>query len=186
MSGRDATEAHRASSPLELLFDLTFVVAVALLVGEFAAAIADGDGLASIPAFLSVFFAIWWAWMNFTWFSSAYDTDDVFFRLLTVVQMGGVLVLAAGVPRAFDEGDFLVVTIGYVIMRLGLVAQWVRAAIEHPERRAHRDSGSRSACSSCNSAGWPGSGCPRSGRRRPSWCSSCSSSPCRSGRRARA
>ena len=135
MSGRDQTEANRASSPLELLFDLTFVVAVALLVGEFAVAIAAGDGPASIPAFLSVFFGIWWAWMNFTWFSSAYDTDDVIFRLLTIVQMGGVLVLAAGVPRAFDEADFAVATIGYVIMRLGLVGQWTRAAIEHPERR---------------------------------------------------
>jgi low temperature requirement protein LtrA len=29
MSGRDPGEAHRASTPLELLFDLTFVVAVA-------------------------------------------------------------------------------------------------------------------------------------------------------------
>jgi low temperature requirement protein LtrA len=29
MSGRDPDEAHRVSSPLELLFDLTFVVAVA-------------------------------------------------------------------------------------------------------------------------------------------------------------
>ena len=31
-----------------------------------------------------VFFAIWWAWMNFTWFASAYDTDDVPYRLVSV------------------------------------------------------------------------------------------------------
>ena len=36
--------------------------------------------------------------MNFTWFASSYDTDDVPYRLLTIVQMAGVLVLAAGVP----------------------------------------------------------------------------------------
>ena len=36
--------------------------------------------------------------MNFTWFASAYDTDDVPYRLLTFVQIAGVLVLAAGVP----------------------------------------------------------------------------------------
>ena len=40
--------------------------------------------------------------MNFTWFASAYDTDDVFYRLMVFVQMAGVLILAAGVPRAFD------------------------------------------------------------------------------------
>jgi low temperature requirement protein LtrA len=46
-----------------------------------------------------------------------------------------VLVLAAGVPAGFDESDFLVITIGYLIMRLGLIAQWIRAAIEHPDGR---------------------------------------------------
>jgi low temperature requirement protein LtrA len=50
--------------------------------------------------------------------------------------MGGVLVLAAGVPTAFDGGDFTAITIGYLIMRIGLVSQWVRAAVEHPEGRA--------------------------------------------------
>jgi low temperature requirement protein LtrA len=83
-----------------------------------------------------VFFAIWWAWMNFTWFASGFDTDDVLYRIFTLVQMAGVLVLAAGVPGAFRHGDFLAITLGYLIMRIGLVAHWVRAAIEHPESRA--------------------------------------------------
>src|SRR5262249_1959875 len=77
-----------------------------------------------------VFFAIWWAWMNFTWFASAFDTDDVPFRLMTAVQMGGVLVLAAGVPGALDHGDYGAVTLGYLIMRASLFGQWVRVAIE--------------------------------------------------------
>ena len=51
-----------------------------------------------------VFFAIWWAWMNFTWFASAYDNDDVPYRLLTFVQIAGVLILAAGVAAAFGTG----------------------------------------------------------------------------------
>ena len=44
------------------------------------------------------FVAIWWAWMNFTWFASAYDPDDVGYRLLAFVIMTGSLMLAAGVP----------------------------------------------------------------------------------------
>ena len=59
-----------------------------------------------------VFFAIWWAWMNFTWFASAYDTDDDVYRITTLVQIAGALILAAGVPRAFADGDFAVVTSG--------------------------------------------------------------------------
>ena len=136
MSARDSDEAHRASSPLEALFDLTFVVAVAQVAEQLGGAIKDGQALEAIIPFVMVFFAIWWAWMNFTWFASAYDSDDVPYRLLSLLQMGGVLVLAAGVPAAFQHADFFGITLGYFIMRVGLVAQWVRAAIENPDGRS--------------------------------------------------
>jgi low temperature requirement protein LtrA len=136
MTARDTDEPHRVSSPLELLFDLTFVVAIAALTAQLAHGIAGGHVLDELAPFFMVFFAIWWAWMNFTWFASSYDTDDVPYRLLTMVQMAGVLVLAAGVPAAFEESDFRAVTLGYLVMRIGLVAQWVRAGVEHPAGRA--------------------------------------------------
>ncbi|MEO3813420.1 low temperature requirement protein A [Sphaerisporangium sp. B11E5] len=135
MSSRPVDEPHRASSQLELLFDLTFVVAVAAITAQFAHAIAEGHGLAGLVPFLQVFFAIWWAWMNFTWFASSYDTDDVPYRLLTMVQMAGVLVLAAGVPAAVGHSDYGIITLGYLIMRIGLVAQWLRAAFDDPASR---------------------------------------------------
>ena len=135
MTARPIDEPHRASSQLELLFDLTFVVAVAAVTAEFAHSIAEGHAATGLVSFLQVFFAIWWAWMNFTWFASSYDTDDAAYRLLTMLQMGGVLVLAAGVPAAADHSDYRAVTFGYLIMRVGLVAQWIRAGIEDPARR---------------------------------------------------
>lgn len=136
MSGRSTEERHRVSSPLELLFDLTFVVAIAQVASQLAHAGEQGHVLEHLGAYLMVFFAIWWAWMNFTWFASAYDTDDVPYRLMTLVQMGGVLVLAAGVPAAFDQSDFTAIIVGYLIMRFALIGQWIRAAIEHPQGRA--------------------------------------------------
>ncbi|GAB2444583.1 low temperature requirement protein A [Streptosporangium sandarakinum] len=135
MSARAVDEPHRVSSPLELLFDLTFVVAVAAATAQFAHGIAGGHGLAGLVPFLQVFFAIWWAWMNFTWFASSYDTDDIPYRLLTMVQMAGVLVLAAGVPAAAGHSDYGVITLGYFLMRIGLVVQWLRAGREDPEGR---------------------------------------------------
>jgi low temperature requirement protein LtrA len=135
MCARPIDEPHRTSSELELLFDLTFVVAVSAVTGQFAHSVADGHAMTVVLPFLQVFFAIWWAWMNFTWFASSYDTDDVIYRLLTMVQMGGVLVLAAGVPAAVDDGDFRAVTLGYLVMRIGLVALWLRASIEYPAGR---------------------------------------------------
>ncbi|MCP9969575.1 low temperature requirement protein A [Actinomadura madurae] len=135
MVARDLGEPHRTSSPLELLFDLTFVAAVSQIAGRLAHATEEAHAGDAIAPFLMVFFAIWWAWMNFTWFASAYDTGDVLYRVLTFVQMAGVLILAAGVPAAFD-GDFTTVTFGYLVMRIGLVSLWVRAAVAHPAGRA--------------------------------------------------
>jgi low temperature requirement protein LtrA len=135
MTGRPVDEEHRVATPLELLFDLTFVVAVAQVAAELAHGIADDQVGDSVLGFVMVFFAIWWAWMNFTWFASAYDTDDVPYRLLTLVQMAGVLVFAAGIHDAFGSQNFLTGTIGYVIMRVAMLAQWARAARSDPEHR---------------------------------------------------
>ncbi|WP_328907731.1 low temperature requirement protein A [Streptomyces sp. NBC_00234] len=128
MKSRDPDEAHRAATPLELFFDLCFVVAVAQAGARLVHAVAEGDPGHGITGYLFVFFAIWWAWVNFTWFASAYDCDDVPYRLATLVQISGVLVLAAGVPRAFEHSDYTVAIVGYLIMRVALTFQWLRAA----------------------------------------------------------
>jgi low temperature requirement protein LtrA len=91
-----------------------------------------GEG---VVGYASLFFAIWWAWMNFTWFASAYDTDDVPYRLTTLVQIAGALILAAGVPAAMDGDNFAAITVGYVVMRLAMVTQWLRAARADPPHR---------------------------------------------------
>ena len=134
MSGRDIHEAHRVSTPLELLFDLSFVVAIAAAASQLHHAVVEHHLAGGLLAYLFGFGAIWWAWLGFSWFSSAYDTDDASYRLWTMVQIVGVLILAAGIPKN-AQGDYLTGTIGYVVMRIGLLAMWLRAAREHPERR---------------------------------------------------
>jgi low temperature requirement protein LtrA len=64
------------------------------------------------------------------------------------VQIGGALILAAGVPRAFDERNFDVIYLGYLVMRVGLVSLWLRAAYHDPPRRttALRYAGGVSSC----------------------------------------
>ena len=132
---RDPEEAHRAATPLELLFDLIFVVAIATAGQQLHHAIIEGHLWHALPTYFMVFFALWWAWMNFTWFASAYDNDDTLYRCLTFVQIVGSLVMAAGIPAVFQQQDFDVIIIGYVIMRLALVTQWIRVAKHDPERR---------------------------------------------------
>jgi low temperature requirement protein LtrA len=141
MGGRDPMEPHRAATPLELLFDLTFATSFGLAASQAASVQAEGHFIAGLTGFAFASFAICWAWINFSWFSSAYDIDDWVFRIVTMVQMIGVLVLAAGLPRMFasiehsGHIDNSVMVLGYVIMRVALVFQWLRAAKGDPPRR---------------------------------------------------
>ncbi|WP_426247700.1 low temperature requirement protein A [Nocardioides sp. LHG3406-4] len=141
MRGRDPSESHRAATPLELLFDLTFVIAFGTAADELAHFLAEDHVREGLIGFAFSVFAISWAWINFSWFASAYDTDDWVYRLTTMVQMIGVLVLALGIPATYESllhGDHLdnkVVVAGYVIMRIAMVAQWLRAARQDPDHR---------------------------------------------------
>ena len=133
---RDPEEAFRTATPLELFFDLCFVVAVAQASASLHHELVEGHIADGVVGFLMGFFGVWWAWMNFTWFASGHDADDVPYRLLTLLQMAGVLVYAAGVPAAIEDQVFTLAVIGYVIMRAALVTQWLRVARHHPAQRA--------------------------------------------------
>ena len=141
MSGRDPDERHRTATPLELLYDLTFVVAFGTAANELAHALAEGHYRSGLIGFSLATFAVAWAWINYSWFASAYDTDDWVIRLATMVQMLGVIVLALGLAQAFasiEEGDVLdngVMVAGYVVMRVPMVFLWLRAARHDPPRR---------------------------------------------------
>jgi low temperature requirement protein LtrA len=141
MSGRSPDEEHRTATPLELLYDLTFVVAFGVAADELAHLLAEGHLASGLAGFGFATFAICWAWINFSWFASAYDTDDWVFRLATMVQMVGVIILALGLPRMFhslDDGhpiDNSVMVAGYVVMRVAMIFLWLRAAKHDPSRR---------------------------------------------------
>ena len=141
MTGRDPHESGRAATPLELLFDLAFVVAFGTAADELAHFLALGYVREGITGFCFAAFAVSWAWINFSWFASAYDTDDWIYRVTTMVQMAGVLVLALGLHDMFaslKEGEQLdnrLMVVGYVVMRVPMIAQWARASHEDPARR---------------------------------------------------
>jgi low temperature requirement protein LtrA len=139
-SGRDPDESHRVATPLELLYDLTIVVAFGTAADELAHFIAEDHVGAGVVGFAVAAFAVSWAWINYSWFASAYDTDDWVFRLATMVQMVGVIVLSLGLPQMFasiDHGGTLdngVVVAGYVIMRVALVFLWWQVSRHDPGR----------------------------------------------------
>lgn len=132
---RDPTETHRGATPLELLFDLAAVVAIGAAAQSLAVLIADGRTLDGLLGFGLSFFMVWWAWMNYTWFASAYDDGSMAFRTLSMVMMFGALLLAAGVDAVFAREPIWLALLGFVIMRLAMVTLWLGAARGDPPRR---------------------------------------------------
>lgn len=141
MIARPINEPGRGATPLELLYDLTFVGAFGVAASQLTHGIVAGHIGAATLSFLIAMTMIVWAWTNFTWFASAFDNDDWLFRLLTMIQMAGVVVLAIGLPPMFasieddapvDDG---LMVIGYIVIRVAVAVLWVRAARDDPRYR---------------------------------------------------
>lgn len=134
MLGRDPEEEGRSGSALELIFDLIVVVAVSIASSQLAHLVGEGHWLVGVGTYLFAVFGITWAWSSYSQLLSAFDTDDWAVRLITLLQMVGVLVLALGLEpmvRSVDAGQTLnnqQMVIGYIIMRLGAIVLWLRIA----------------------------------------------------------
>ena len=141
MSGRDPEERGRSATPVELLYDLTYVIAFAAAAEELAHGVSLGHLWPALGAYAFAIFAVTWAWMNFTWFASAYGNDDAMFRVATLVQMIGVVILIFGLPVSFEAAahgespNNMLMVLGYVVMRVPLIALWLRAARQDPAHR---------------------------------------------------
>ncbi len=124
-----------------MIYDLTIVVAFSVAGSQLAHQIAHGHVLAGLVGFAFVMFAVVWAWIGYTWFQSAYDNDDWFVRLATMIQMIGIVVVTIGIGPLFaglERGwhlDNRVMVAGYVVMRVPLLALWVRVGRGNPARR---------------------------------------------------
>lgn len=141
MSGRDPEEDGRVATPLELLYDLCYAVAFGIAGHQFANYFSEHSYFTALIGFSFAVYAICWAWIQFSWFASAFDTDDWPYRITVMVQMVGVVIVALGLPTAFDSihhGETLnikVTVAGYVVIRLAQSVNWVRIHIQNPDYR---------------------------------------------------
>lgn len=132
---REFDVGERRATWLELFFDLCFVAAVAAL----AAGLHADPTLRGLWHFAALFVPVWWAWMEFTWFATAWDNDDLMHRLGMLLAMLLVIVLAAGIPRVYEGNDRLFV-VAYASMQVLLVVMFARV-LPHagPARRFVRN-----------------------------------------------
>ncbi len=120
---------NRSATRLELFFDLALVLFVAQtadLLGE--------PSWSSAAAFAALLTLGWWSWASTTLYANRFDTDDVVFRLLTLLGMAGVVAMAASVTEvAATPGRWF--ALGYALVRVVLVLGYLRAWRHVPEAR---------------------------------------------------
>jgi low temperature requirement protein LtrA len=115
---------ERTSTPLELFFDLCFVVAVAAL----ARGLHEEPNLDGALRFLGLFVPVWWSWMIFTWYATAFDNDDVPYRVTLLAAMLSMLGLAASVGDVgVEAGAAASFVLAYASMRVLLTGLFLRA-----------------------------------------------------------
>ena len=138
MTERDASEprlsvARRsgdAVSPLELFFDLVFVLAIT----QCSALMAHDPSWRGLAHGLVVLGLLWWSWVGYAWLTSVVDPDDGAVRLVLFAAMAALLVCSLAVPQAFEDLG-LTFAIAYGAVRAAHIALFVLASREDPELR---------------------------------------------------
>ncbi len=124
-------ESNRSATRLELFFDLAFV----LFVARCADVLAKDETWRGALVFTAILAIGWWAWASTTLYANRFDTDDAVFRLLTLAAMAGVVAMAAAVDK-IDGPAGRWFALGYVVIRLALIAGYVRAWRHVPKARS--------------------------------------------------
>jgi low temperature requirement protein LtrA len=86
-------------TPLELFFDLVFVLALTQC-SSLMAAHPTWQGLAQGILVLGV---LWWSWVGYAWLTSVVDPEEGAVRIAIFAAMAALLVVALCVPEAFDS-----------------------------------------------------------------------------------
>lgn len=116
--------SERHATWFELFFDLVFAAAVV----ELATALADDPTSAVFARFAGLFFAIAWAWTGFAVYANRFDTDDLIYRLIKAGAAFATAAIAIEIPRVMaGDGGTIEFAIGYAVVRLLLVALYLRA-----------------------------------------------------------
>jgi len=118
-------------TPLELFFDLVFVLAITQCTALMAAE-PTWTGLAKGLAVLGL---LWWAWAGYAWLTSVVDPEEGAVRLVMFAAMAAFLVVALSVPDAFGD-TALLFACAYGVVRVAHIALFLLASRDDPALRS--------------------------------------------------
>ena len=109
--------------PLELFFDLVFVLAITQCTALMAHS-PTWEGLAKGMLVLGV---LWWSWVGYAWLTSVVDPEDDAVRLVMFAAMAALLVAGLCVPEAFGDAA-LIFALAYAFVRIAHIALFLLAS----------------------------------------------------------
>ena len=109
----EAPDREQRVTPLELFFDLVFVLSITEITGY----VSHHLSWAGLGRGLLLLALLWWAWGAYAWLTNAVDAESRLARVVVFAATGGMLVVALAVPHAFS-GDGLTLAIAYGVVRL--------------------------------------------------------------------
>jgi low temperature requirement protein LtrA len=116
--------------PLELFFDLVFVLALT----QCTALMSDEPTWAGVAKAMLVLGVMWWAWVGYAWLTSVVEPEEALVRFAMFGAMAAFLIVALCVPQAF--GDWaLLLACAYAAVRLAHIALFVLASRDDPQLR---------------------------------------------------
>jgi low temperature requirement protein LtrA len=109
--------------PLELFFDLVFVLALT----QCTALMADKPTWSGLAEGILVLAVMWWSWTGYTWLTSVVDPEEGAVRIAIFGAMAALLIVAICVPQAFGSLA-LEFALAYGAVRGGQIALFVLAS----------------------------------------------------------
>ncbi len=110
-------------TPLELFFDLVFVLALT----QCTTLMAGTPTWLGLLKGLLVLGMLWWSWVGYAWLTSVVDPEEGLVRLVMFAAMAAFLIAALCVPGAFGE-DALLFAIAYGTVRVAHIFLFLLAS----------------------------------------------------------
>jgi low temperature requirement protein LtrA len=117
-------------TPLELFFDLVFVLAIT----QCTALMAKNATWAELGQGILVLALLWWAWVGYAWLTSVVDPEEGSVRFAIFAAIAALLVVALCVPEAFGDSKLLFAC-AYAGVRFGQIALLLLASRGEPDLR---------------------------------------------------
>jgi low temperature requirement protein LtrA len=117
-------------TPLELFFDLVFVLALT----QCTTLIAHTPTWGGLLKGVLVLGMLWWSWVGYAWLTSVVDPEEGAVRLAIFAAMAAFLVAALCVPGAFGS-DALLFACAYAVVRAAHIVLFMLASRDDPALR---------------------------------------------------